>query len=124
MVASSSKPSTSMPSRSMSVKPERPVDGGHAGFFRPGFHGLEQGGGYLRIVNEIQPAEAHVALPPFLDVGMVEDGCHPADDGSIPVRQPVTCLAGFEGGVFVPAQCVQIVGDKVRNPIRVIRGRA
>ena len=98
---------------------KRPVHDGHAGLFSPGFDRLKQGGGNLRVVNEIQPAEAREVLPPFLDVGMVEGGGHPADDGTVTNCQPETRLAGLESGVIIPPQGVQLIRDQRRDPVRV-----
>ena len=52
----------------------RSLDGVHAAFVPPLGDGIEQGGGYIGIVHEVEVAEAHVACVPFLVDSVVDDG--------------------------------------------------
>ena len=53
-------------------------------------------------------------------MGMVEDARHPANDGSVRVRQPITRLTGFKCRVFVPAQGIEFVGYQCRDIVQIV----
>ena len=78
---------------------------------------LEQGGGDLRIVDEIHLGKAHTAGVPFFIGPVAEDGADAANDLPIPVSQEALGVAVGEGGIRLGVPIAQIVpiggGDEI-----------
>ena len=58
----------------------------HAPFTAPVLYGLQQSGGDLEVVDEVEPAEAHLMTVPAPVGTIVDDGCHTTYDLLIPIR--------------------------------------
>ena len=88
---------------------EGTVNGGAVQLLRPGLHRAEQGGGHLRVVNEIHLGKAQAVGTPLV-VGLAGvDGTDAAHDLPIPHSQPAPGLAIFKGGVLFPVPVLQVV---------------
>ena len=78
---------------------------------------LEQGGGDLRIVDEIHLGKAHTAGVPFFIGPVAEDGADAANDFPVPVSQEALGVAVGKGGIRLGVPIAQIVpiggGDEI-----------
>ena len=99
---------------------QRAVDLRAAQLTGPVLHRLEQGGGYLPVVDEVHLRETQAVGTPLVVGLTAEDGTDAAHQRAvIPAGQPATGLAVAEGGVFLTVPVCQIVavctGDVLGN---------
>lgn len=95
------------------------MNGGAVQFLRPGLHRTEQGGGDLRVVNEIHLGKAQAVGTPLV-VGLAGvDGTDAAHDLPVAHGQPAAGIAVFKGGVLAAVPIGEIVaiggGDELRH---------
>ena len=98
---------------------ERPHDFRHAARPAPLLHGVDEGAAHLGFVHEVNPAEAHLLLLPFLIGPVVDDGRHASDDATVAQRQEIVGLAELERRVLLAGEGVQHVVVKVGNGIGI-----
>ena len=90
-------------------KAQRAVDGGTAQLSGPVLHHAKQGGGHLRIVDEVHLGEAEAVRPPLV-VGLAGvDRTDAAHDLAVPLRQPAAGVAVVKGRVLAPVPVGQVV---------------
>lgn len=100
-------------------KAERAVHLRAALFARPAFHGGEQRGGHVRVVDEINLRKAHPMRAEFF-VGLVtENRADPSDDFPVPVGEKRLGLAVGKGGIFPRRPVGEVVAVKRGNEIGV-----
>ena len=98
---------------------EGTVNGGAVQLLRPDLHRAEQGGGDLRVVNEIHLGKAQAVGTPLV-VGLAGvDGTDAAHDLPVAHGQPAAGVAVFKGGVLAAVPIGEIVaiggGDELRH---------
>ena len=83
----------------------------HSTLAAPVFDGFQQGGRNLNVIDEIEPAKAHLMAIPSLIGTAVNDGSHTSDDLPVPVSQEVFCLTTFKRRVFIMAERSHLVEE-------------
>ena len=82
-------------------------------------YGLEQGIRHIQVVDEVNPAEAHVLLLPLLVGFVVDDGSHTSDHLPILHGKVILSFAEVKGRIPVFRQRVQLVAVEIGHIVGI-----
>ena len=99
---------------------EWPHDGVHATLAAPFFNGLQQGFRNLDVVDEVNPAKAHVALVPMRVGPVVDDGGHAAHNLSVAQGQEALHVAELQRRILLGVEGVERVLQEVGHGIGAV----
>ena len=91
----------------------------------PVLDGFQQGSRHLGVVDEVEPAEAHLVTVPPLIGAAVDDGGYPANGLTVLISHKIVGLAALERRVLVPSEGGHFVSVQIRHgavvaPIQVV----
>ena len=91
----------------------------HSTFFSPFFYRVDQGIGYFRVINEINPAETDILfIPGFISL-VVDYGSYAAHYFIVLVSQEILCFTEFKRRILLFIESVEHVVVEIGNGVGV-----
>ena len=87
----------------------------HAPLAPPVLNGFQEGCRHLKVIDEVEPAEAHLMTVPTLIGPAVDDSRHAPHDLPVLIGQEILGLTTLERWVLVAAECGHLIEIEERH---------